>query len=226
MPFDPSNALRFGQGFFPPNLVAIGHFKANWPLVDPSWPLHDLWPQQCTTLWSGVVLTKFGSHRAFLRQIDLWMTFDPGWGHSENMPTNLVDPSPTPMLSFSSIPRSMTKRIAGHTYTHTHTHTNRLHYFSSIDEYMQVGVKGCHLPCIPSPQLVKTSPMVGLYKCTPYTQQNKTPNKQYIYSVVMGEVHPWPKIGMFCALSQNYDHICIYYFQKGVDNFEIEHKTC
>ena len=26
MIFDPSNALRFGQGFFPPNLVAIGHF--------------------------------------------------------------------------------------------------------------------------------------------------------------------------------------------------------
>ena len=26
MTFDPSNALHFGQGFFPPNLVAIGHF--------------------------------------------------------------------------------------------------------------------------------------------------------------------------------------------------------
>ena len=25
MTFDPSNALRSGQGFFPPNLVAIGH---------------------------------------------------------------------------------------------------------------------------------------------------------------------------------------------------------
>ena len=24
--FDPSNVLRFGQGIFPPNLVAIGHF--------------------------------------------------------------------------------------------------------------------------------------------------------------------------------------------------------
>ena len=28
MTFDPSNALRFGQGFFPPNLVAIGNFYA------------------------------------------------------------------------------------------------------------------------------------------------------------------------------------------------------
>ena len=26
MTFDPSNALHSGQGFFPPNLVAIGHF--------------------------------------------------------------------------------------------------------------------------------------------------------------------------------------------------------
>ena len=82
---------------------------------------HDLWPQQCTALWSGVLLTKFGSHRAFLRQIDPWMTFNPRWGRFENMPTNLVDPSPTPMPSFSSIPQSMAKRIAGHTYIYTHT---------------------------------------------------------------------------------------------------------
>ena len=97
MTFDPSNALHFGQGFFLPNLVAIGHFLAIWPLVDPRWPLHDFWPQQCTTLWSEVLFTKFGSHRAFLRQIDPWMTFDLWWGRFESMPTNLVGPSPTPM---------------------------------------------------------------------------------------------------------------------------------
>ena len=57
------------------------------------------------------------------------MTFDPGLGRFENMPTNLVGLSPTPMPTFSSIPRSMTKRIAGHTYIYTY----RLHYFSSID---------------------------------------------------------------------------------------------
>ena len=45
------------------------------------------------------------------------MTFR--WGHFENMPTNLVGPSPTPMPTFSSIPQSMTKRIAGHTYIYT-----------------------------------------------------------------------------------------------------------
>ena len=122
MTVDPSNALRFGQGFFPPNLVTIGHFWADWPLGDPWWPLHDLWPQQCTTLWPVVLFTKFGSHRAFLRQIDLWMTFDPTWGRFENMPTNLGGPSPTPMPTFSSIPQSMAKRIAGHTYIYTHTH--------------------------------------------------------------------------------------------------------
>ena len=133
MTLDPSNALRFGQGFFPQNLVAIEHFLAIWPLVDPRWPLHDLWPQQCTALWSGALLTKFGSHRAFLRQIDPWMTFNPRWGRFQNMPTNLVGPSPTSMPSFSSIPQSMAKRIAGHTYIHTYIYTYRLHYFSSID---------------------------------------------------------------------------------------------
>ena len=41
------------------------------------------------------------------------MTYDPRWGHFKNMPTNLVGLSPTPMPTFSLIPQSMTKRIAG-----------------------------------------------------------------------------------------------------------------
>ena len=69
MTFDPSNALCFGQGFSPPNLVAIGHFQAIWPLVDPGWLLHDLWPQQCITLLSGVLSIKFGGHRALLSKL-------------------------------------------------------------------------------------------------------------------------------------------------------------
>ena len=129
MTFDPTNAIHSGQGFFPPNLVAIGHSWTIWPLVDPGWPLHDLRPQQCITLWSGVLPTKFGNHRAFLRQIDLWMTFDLCSGHLENMLLSLGGPAPIPMPSFSPTPGSTTKRIAGH--THTHTHTYRLHYFSS-----------------------------------------------------------------------------------------------
>ena len=34
MTFDPSNALRSGQGFYSPNLVAIGHSWTIWPLDD------------------------------------------------------------------------------------------------------------------------------------------------------------------------------------------------
>ena len=32
--------------YFWPNLVTIKHFLANWSLVDPGSPLHDLWTQQ------------------------------------------------------------------------------------------------------------------------------------------------------------------------------------
>ena len=42
MTFDPSKALHFGQGYFPPYLVAIGHFEAIWPgwsQMTPAWPL-------------------------------------------------------------------------------------------------------------------------------------------------------------------------------------------
>ena len=123
MTFDPSNALHFSQGFFLPNLVVIRHFWAIWPLVDPDWSLHDFWPQQCSTLLSGVLPIKFGGQRAFLKQLDLWMTFDFWWGRFENIPTYLGGPSPTPMPSFSSIHQSTTKRIAVHTYTHTYMQT-------------------------------------------------------------------------------------------------------
>ena len=109
------------QVFFIPNCVAIMNFWAICSLGDPSWPLHDLWlyqcttlysrvlpnkfrchwaflsnlipadplcdlwPQQCFKLWSGFLSTKFGGHRALLKQLDLWMTVDLGWGHFENM---------------------------------------------------------------------------------------------------------------------------------------------
>ena len=80
MTFDPRNALHFGQGFFQPNLVAIGHFKAIWPLVDPEWPLHDLWPQQFIMLGSGVLPIKFGGHRALLSELTPnWPQLTPIW---------------------------------------------------------------------------------------------------------------------------------------------------
>ena len=86
--------------FFWPNLVAIEHLVANWPLVDPGWHLYgsfdqiwepygiskqiDLWLTQDDTCVSFVpwesmyyALDRVGSNRAFLgRSIDLWMTFE------------------------------------------------------------------------------------------------------------------------------------------------------
>ena len=112
-PFDPINAIHFSQGLFLPNLVAIGHSWAIWSLVDPSWPLHDLWPQKY--IWSGVLPTIFGGHRAILKQLVLWMTFYLWWGCSKNMLSNLRGPSPTPMPSFSSKPQSTVKHVAVHT---------------------------------------------------------------------------------------------------------------
>ena len=76
------------------SLVVIGHSWAIWSLVDPGWPLRDLRPQQCITLWSGVLPTKFGSHRAFLRQIDLWMTFDLWSGRFEKLTHKPQGPIP------------------------------------------------------------------------------------------------------------------------------------
>ena len=50
-----------------------------------------------TTLRSGVLPTKYGGHRTFLKQLDHWMTLDLWWGRFKNMLSNLVGPSPTPM---------------------------------------------------------------------------------------------------------------------------------
>ena len=77
MTFDPSNALHSGQGFFPPNLVAIGHFNfkqidPTWPQLTPSWPLT---PAMHYAL-SGILPTKFGGHRSFLSN---WPLVDPSW---------------------------------------------------------------------------------------------------------------------------------------------------
>ena len=126
MTSDPINALHSGQEFFLPNLVAIRHSWAVWPLVDPGCSLCDLWPQQCTTLRSGFLSTKFGSHRAFLRQFHLRMTFDLGWVRFENMLLSLLGPSPNAKFQ---------PYTSKHNQTHsrTDTQTDRLLYFSSIE---------------------------------------------------------------------------------------------
>ena len=56
-------------------LCSIG-FNSGWPQLT----LQDLRPHQCITLWSVVPSTKFGGHRAFLRNlISGWPRLMPAW---------------------------------------------------------------------------------------------------------------------------------------------------
>ena len=117
--FDPSNVLHSSQGFFQTNLVDLGYSYTIWPVVYPRWPLHDLWPL-CSCegfFWPNLV----ARHRAFVRQLDLWMSFDLWWDRFETMLSNLEGLPPIPMPSFSSVLQSMMKRTAGHRPTCIHT---------------------------------------------------------------------------------------------------------
>ena len=79
------------MGSFLPNLVATGHFWRIWPLVDPDWPLHHLWPQQWVTLWSGLLPTKFGGYTAFLSNLTSgWPWQTPAWPLTPEMHYALV----------------------------------------------------------------------------------------------------------------------------------------
>ena len=53
-----------------------GHraFKGIWPLVDPRWPLHDLWPQQWVTLWQGFSFYQIWWPYDISKQFDPWLT--------------------------------------------------------------------------------------------------------------------------------------------------------
>ena len=67
------------RGFFLPNFV-VRAFVRNLIYGWPSWPLHDLRLQQCITLWTGILPTKFGSHRAFLHNLTSgWPWLTPEW---------------------------------------------------------------------------------------------------------------------------------------------------
>ena len=83
--------------------------------MTPAWPL----TQQCTTLWSGLLPTKFGSHRVFPRQLDLWMTFDLWWGHFENMPI------PNPHAKYQP---HTSKHGETHSLEHLQLHNAMLHW--------------------------------------------------------------------------------------------------
>ena len=76
--FDPINVLHSGLGSF---LPIFGGHRAFLRNLTSGWPwltLHDIWPQQCITLWSWVLPTKFGGHRALLSKLTPhWL--DPSW---------------------------------------------------------------------------------------------------------------------------------------------------
>ena len=63
-----------------------------------------------TTLLMGFS-NQIWLHWAFLKEFDLWMTFDLLVGHFEKMSINYGTPPLPPVSSFSSIARSITKRI-------------------------------------------------------------------------------------------------------------------
>ena len=65
----PYHCTTLRSGVFLPNSVVIGNSWAIWFLVDPGWPLHDLWLRQCITHWSGVLPTKCVCHREFLSNL-------------------------------------------------------------------------------------------------------------------------------------------------------------
>ena len=101
MTFDPSNALHFGRGFFP-NLVAIWHCQANWPL-------HDIWPQQCITLRSGVLPTKYGGHRALLSKLThTWPQLTHTWPSTQAMHFSLVSNSSHQIWWLKGISKQLT----------------------------------------------------------------------------------------------------------------------
>ena len=62
---DTSNLLHPGQRFFWPSLVAIGISKQIDFWLKPTYPCMTSWPQQCISLCSRNLLTKFQSHRTF-----------------------------------------------------------------------------------------------------------------------------------------------------------------
>ena len=72
MTFDPSNALHSGQGFFPPNLVTIGHFWANWPYLTPADPFVTFDPS------NALRFIRNSSHQIWWPQVNP-KQLTPGW---------------------------------------------------------------------------------------------------------------------------------------------------
>ena len=120
-------------------LVANGDFLPIWPLTNPRWPLSWALTSAMYFTLVKVFFYQFGSHRAFLRNLGLWMTFDLCWGRFENnmLSKNGVYPALCRVLAQYLLKYDeMHSRTNTHTlpqthpttsypYTHTHpTHTN------------------------------------------------------------------------------------------------------
>ena len=64
--YDEGYFLSFPTSLQESGTAQISQKPQKFYKTDLSWPLHDLWPNQCITLWSGFLPTKFGSHRAYV----------------------------------------------------------------------------------------------------------------------------------------------------------------
>ena len=62
------------------HMAFLSNLTSGWPRLTHAWPLT---PSNALHSDQGVLPTKFGGRRAFLRQIDLWMTFNLWWGGSK-----------------------------------------------------------------------------------------------------------------------------------------------
>ena len=119
--FDLSNALHFGQGFFLPNLLAIGISQAVWPLIDPCWPLNDLQPSNALGS-SDQIWWQYGISKADWHLDDLW----PLMGSLRKYAFKPCGPVPYPHAKFQ-LDTSKHDKIHRWTYILIHTHPTPTH---------------------------------------------------------------------------------------------------
>ena len=99
MTFSPTNALHSSQGFFLPNMPAIGHSWVIWPLADPRQPCVTF--DNALDFGQGLFLPNLVVIGHFCLPNDLW----PWSGCCEKLTTNNRDPFLTTLPNFS--PRSI-----------------------------------------------------------------------------------------------------------------------
>ena len=117
-----SNALYFGQGSFLPNLVAIGHSRAIWPLVDSDWSLREFWPHYTGILLTNKIWWPLAIPKAIWPLNELW----PLVGSLQRYALEPYGSTPYLHAKFQS-------HTSSHDETHSWIDTHRLLYLSSID---------------------------------------------------------------------------------------------